>query len=220
VATDPLPVRFRIMPMAAEQSSTIRSRRSTHLSAVRWSYLSTLRFAESLVATVLFGLIIVLAITVILFMAPLAISAAPPAAKAAAGPTRESALATVEELGRAMGENDADGIAPLLSDDWAVISARGEVAEGKSVFPDGIKSGYLSRNKFELSEPRARLYGDMAVVTSKLRVAGTFGGKPFDVRERETDVMHWQDGAWKIVLTHETFQGPSAGGPADAGARR
>jgi ketosteroid isomerase-like protein len=56
-----------------------------------------------------------------------------------------------------------------------------------------------------MSEPRVRLYGDTAVVTSKLHPAGTFVGKPFDVNERETDVLRWQGGSWKIVLTHETF---------------
>ena len=162
----------------------------------------------------------IFAVTMIgLLIAPLAISAAAQGAKPAAGPTKESALATVQEMARAMRENDADAIARLLSDDWAVISARGDVAEGKSVFPDGIKSGYLTRNTFEFSEPRVRLYGDVALVTSKVKVAGTFGGKPFDVRERETDVLHWQGGGWKIVLTHETFEGPSAG-RGDGGARR
>jgi hypothetical protein len=52
-------------------------------------------------------------------IAPLAISAV--------GPTREGALATVQEMAKAMRENDADGIARLLADDWAVISARGQV---------------------------------------------------------------------------------------------
>jgi ketosteroid isomerase-like protein len=89
-----------------------------------------------------------------------------------------------------------------------VVSARGGVGEGKSIFPDGIKSGALTRTAFEISEPRVRLYGDVSLVTTKVRVAGTFGGKPFDVRERETDVLHWEAGGWKIVLTHETFEEP------------
>lgn len=143
-----------------------------------------------------------------LLIAPLATSAAPQGARAAAGPTKESALATVLEMARALRENDAAGIARLLSDDWAVVSARGGVGEGKSIFPDGIKSGELTRTAFEISEPRVRLFGDMAVVTTKVRTAGTFVGKPFDVRERETDVLHWEDGGWKIVLTHETFEQP------------
>jgi ketosteroid isomerase-like protein len=143
-----------------------------------------------------------------LLIAPLATSAAAQGAKTAAGPTKESALATVQEMGRAMRENDADGIARVLSDDWAVISARGGVGEGKSIFPDGIRSGFLTRTIFEMSEPRVRLYGNVALVTTKLHIAGTFNGKPFDKQERETDVLHWEDGGWKIVLTHETFEEP------------
>ena len=62
-------------------------------------------------------------------------------------PTVESALAAEEELARAMRENDADGIGRMLSDDWAVISARGDVAEGKDVFPSGtcnLKCGCMT----------------------------------------------------------------------------
>jgi ketosteroid isomerase-like protein len=144
-----------------------------------------------------------------LLIAPFGVAAQAEGAKPAAGPTRESAWATVQEMARAMRENDADGIARVLSDDWAVISARGGLGEGKSIFPDGIKSGYLTRKTFEMSEPRVRLYGDVALVTTRLHLSGTFNGKPFDVAERETDVLHWQDGGWKIVLTHETFEGPA-----------
>jgi uncharacterized protein (TIGR02246 family) len=146
-----------------------------------------------------------------LLIAPLAISAAPQGAEPAAGPTKDSALATVQEMARAMRENDADGVARVLSDDWAVISGRGGVGEGKSIFPSGIKSGYLTRTAFEISEPRVRLYGDVALVTTKVRTAGTFGGKPFDVTERETDVLHWEAGGWRIVLTHETIEEPRSG---------
>jgi ketosteroid isomerase-like protein len=147
-------------------------------------------------------------ITVSLLIAPLAISAAAESAKPAVGPSEESALATVLEMARAMRENDADGIARLLSDDWAVISARGGLGEGKSIFPDGIKSGALTRTAYEMSDPRVRLYGNVALVTTKVHLAGRFDGKPFDVKERETDVLHWQEGGWKIVLTHESFAEP------------
>ena len=142
-----------------------------------------------------------------LLIAPIAIPRAAGGAKPAAGPTTESAMAAEDELTRAMRDNDADGIARCLSDDWAVISARGGVGEGKSIFPDGIKSGYLTRKTFEASEPRVRLYGNVALVTTKLHTAGMFGGKPFDVMERQTDAWLWKDGNWKCVLTHEAFEG-------------
>jgi ketosteroid isomerase-like protein len=122
-------------------------------------------------------------------------------------PTAESALAAEEGLTKALQENDADGIARSLSDDWAVISARGGVGEGKSIFPEGIKKGYLTHNAYEASEPRVRLYGNVATVTVKVHNEGTAGGKPFDVMERETDVWLWKDGSWKCVLTHESWEG-------------
>src|SRR5579864_8017267 len=131
-------------------------------------------------------------------------------AKPAAGPTAESALAADDQLTKALRDNDPDGIARLLSDDWAVISARGEVGEGKSIFPEAIKSGYLKHTAYEVSEPRVRLYGNIALVTAKLHNAGIFGPehKPYDVMERQTDVCLWKDGGWKCVLIHEAWEGP------------
>ncbi len=125
----------------------------------------------------------------------------------AAGPTAESVMAAEDELTRAMRDNDADGIARCLSDDWAVISARGGVGEGKSIFPDGIKMGHLKHTASEVSEPRVRLYGDIALVTTKVHNAGMFNAKSFDVMERQTDVWLWKDGSWKCVLTHEAWEG-------------
>ena len=139
-----------------------------------------------------------------LLIALMVISKAAGAAKPAAGPTAENALAAEQEIARAMANNDPDGITRLLADDWAVIATSGGVGEGKSIFADGIKSGYLTRKTFEISEPRVRLYGDVALVTAKVQTSGMFQGKPFDVTERQTDVLVWKDGGWKSVLTHET----------------
>jgi ketosteroid isomerase-like protein len=142
-----------------------------------------------------------------LLIAPIAPPEAAGAAKPAPGPTAESVMAAEEELTRALRDNDADGIARCLSDDWAVISAREGVGEGKSIFPEGIKSGSLKHTAYGVSEPGVRLYGNVALVTTKLHNAATFGGKPYDVRERQTDVWLWKDGGWKCVLTHEAWEG-------------
>jgi ketosteroid isomerase-like protein len=150
----------------------------------------------------------ILTLTIVgLLIAPLAKTQAAGDAKPGAGPTAESVLTAEEEFARAMQNNDADGIARCLSDDWAVIPTRGGVGEGKSIFPEGIKQGHLTRKAYEVSEPRVRLYGDVAFVTVKVHNAGTFRGKPFDAMERETDVWRWKDGSWKRVLTHEAWEG-------------
>lgn len=140
-------------------------------------------------------------------LAPVSIAAAdtPAAPHPGGGPTAASALAAEEELAKAMRENDADGIARMLTDDWAVITAHGDVGEGKDIFPSGIRSGALTRKIYEISEPRVRVDGHTAVVTTKVHLAGVFSGKPFDVMERVSDVFVWQGGAWKAMLTHETF---------------
>jgi ketosteroid isomerase-like protein len=122
-----------------------------------------------------------------------------------AGPTTENAMAVEEALARAFRNNDANAISNLLDSSWAVITANGDVGEGPSIFPGGIKSGYRTLKTFDMSEPRVRLYGNVALITIKLDLAGVIGGKPFEVLERETDTWVWKDGGWKCVLTHESF---------------
>jgi ketosteroid isomerase-like protein len=122
-----------------------------------------------------------------------------------AGPTTENAMAAEEALARAFRNNDADAISNLLDSSWAVVTANGDVVEGPETFPSGIKSGYRTLRTFDMSEPRVRLYGNVALITIKLDLAGVFGGKPFEVLERETDIWVWKDGGWKCVLTHESF---------------
>jgi ketosteroid isomerase-like protein len=140
-------------------------------------------------------------------ISPIAPHTAVGAAGPAPAPTAESVMAAEEELTRALKDNDPDGIARLLSDDWIVISARGGIGEGKLVFPHAIQSGFLKHTAYEVSEPRVRLYGNVALVTTKLHNAGLSGEKAYDVLERQTDVWLWKDGGWKCVLTHEAWEG-------------
>jgi ketosteroid isomerase-like protein len=119
------------------------------------------------------------------------------------GPTTENALAADLELARVLQDNDTTAIVRLLDKDWAVITSNGDVAEGPSIFPSGIKSGSRTLKTMSLSEPRVRLYGNIALVTTKVELAGMFGGKAFDIQERQTDVWCWKDGGWKCILTQE-----------------
>jgi ketosteroid isomerase-like protein len=124
--------------------------------------------------------------------------------KLSTGPTAENALAADQELARALRDNDTVGILRMLDKDWVVITTHGGLAEGPDVFPSGIRTGYLTRKSYEISEPRVRLYGNVALVTTKVRISGTFKGKSFDVKERQTDVLRWEDGKWTCILTHES----------------
>jgi len=126
-----------------------------------------------------------------------------PGAAFAVAPTEASAVAAEQEVARALLANDADAVGRLLADDWIVVSTHGGVAD-RAAFLGVIKSGQFTRQTMELSDIRVKLYGNTALVTSKLHTSGRFMGKPFDVPERQTDVLVWKNGEWKSVLTHET----------------
>jgi ketosteroid isomerase-like protein len=129
---------------------------------------------------------------------------------ASAGPTRESALQAEAELGQAMRTNDADGFCRLLDPDWAVVSGNGGLGDdarvGDSVCA-AIKAGTFTRKTYDmdLEHARVRVYGNIATVTFKLSLSGSFNHKDFAVKEVETDVLKWEDGGWKAILTHETI---------------
>jgi hypothetical protein len=135
-------------------------------------------------------------------------------AQTTTGPTATSALSTDEAINQALLTGNADALKALLADDWIVVSGFGGVAD-KNGFVDFIrKSG--ARRTMILSEPRVRLYGDTALVTTHLDAVGPFvkevNGKLvrkcFAVKERQTDVLVWKDGGWKSVLLHETVIPP------------
>jgi ketosteroid isomerase-like protein len=147
---------------------------------------------------------VIIAIIAGFVLAPVKMFGAVGDAKLSVGPTVENALAADREFARAIQENDTAGIVRMLDKDWAVITTNGDIVEGPDVFPSGIRSGYRVVKTMEVSEFRVRLYGNVAIVTTKVRLAGDFAGKTFDVKMRQTDVLHWEDGKWKCVLTHES----------------
>jgi hypothetical protein len=140
-------------------------------------------------------------------------------AQTRAGPTAASASRTDEAINQALLTGNADALKALLADDWIVVSGFGSVAD-KNGFIDFIrKSG--ARKTMILSEPRVRIYGDSALVTTHLDAAGPFveeiNGKLvrkcFFVKERQTDVLVWKNGGWESVPLHETVipPGPKVG---------
>ena len=118
------------------------------------------------------------------------------------GPTVENALAADQQFATALQNNDTLGIVRMLDKDWAVITSHGDIAEGPDVFPSGIRSGHRLLNAQEVSEPRVRLFGNVALVTAKVRIV--VRGKPREYNERQTDVWLWKNGAWKCILTQES----------------
>jgi ketosteroid isomerase-like protein len=121
------------------------------------------------------------------------------------GPTKENALEAEKELAQAMRANDADGVCRLLDPDWAVVDGIGRLNDRESVCA-AIKAGTFTRKTYEpdLANARVRVYGNIATITFHLSLSGPFEHKTFSGKEVETDVLRWEGGGWKCVLTHET----------------
>jgi ketosteroid isomerase-like protein len=72
------------------------------------------------------------------------------------------------------------------------------------------KSGYIAHsgdpdNKVKMSKMsdlRVRMHGKTAVVTGAYHEAGTSKGKPYDNRDRLTDVWMLIDGRWQVIASH------------------
>jgi hypothetical protein len=124
------------------------------------------------------------------------------------GPASKGAVAADQAIATAMLANNADALAPLLSADWAVIDTRGGIGTRDDLL-GGMRSGMFTRKTLTLSNPRVRLYGDVALVTSHVATTGKLAHKDFDVQETQTDVLVWKDGTWTSVLLHETKYGRS-----------
>ncbi len=137
-----------------------------------------------------------------MFMAHTARVAARPAND---GPTKENAFEAEKELGEAMRTNDADGVCRLLDPDWEVVDGNGGINNRESICA-AIKAGTFTRTTYEpdLANARVRVFGNSATITFHLALSGPFEHKTFSGQEVEADVLRWEDGGWKCVLTHET----------------
>ncbi|MGB6985103.1 MAG: nuclear transport factor 2 family protein [Candidatus Aquilonibacter sp.] len=121
------------------------------------------------------------------------------------GPTEQSALAADETISNALLVNDAKALRNLLADDWIVVSARGGY-DGRDDILKAIDAGVWTHTTLTTSNPRVRIYGTTALVTEQATVSGMSHGKPYtNVRECQTDVLVWRDGAWVSELLHESF---------------
>ncbi len=142
---------------------------------------------------------------VLLFLPTLSVSVG---AKEGASPealTVQSALTTEERISSALQANDTSALRELLAPDWIVISAYGGRTSRGDIL-EAIKTGIWIHTKVAISNPRIRIYGRVALVTTHASESGISMHKPYsDVQECQTDVLYWKNGAWKSELLHESF---------------
>ncbi|HWY22596.1 MAG TPA: nuclear transport factor 2 family protein [Candidatus Acidoferrum sp.] len=108
-----------------------------------------------------------------------------------------------------------------LEDKWNVAYKRGDVAAMESLLAEDFiitledgttfsKSGYIAHNgdptvridTTEMSGLSVRMHGNTAVVTGAYHEKGTSKGKPYEYRDRFTDVWMSLNGKWQVIVSH------------------
>lgn len=115
----------------------------------------------------------------------------------AATPT-EQLVQQAEAWDKAIIRKDSAAVAANMSEDFRQISARGDVA-GKAGFLEVIMSPRLVINPYAVEDMDVRFYGDVALVSGRTRMTGSWDGKPFGSHYRYVDVYVRKDGQWRVA---------------------
>jgi ketosteroid isomerase-like protein len=102
----------------------------------------------------------------------------------------------------AMISNGADEIGRFMADDWVIVSASGVTT--RHDFLAVVASGDLTHESFRGEIASVRHYGDVAVVTGRVRNTGHYKGEPFSADEWTTDVFARDKDSWLCVHSHIT----------------
>ncbi len=94
-----------------------------------------------------------------------------------------------------------DGVAALLDEDFVITFENGNVYS---------KTGYISYNaaaslrivEAETLDVKVHLHGNTAVLIGTYHERGDEKGKPYDYRDRFTDVWMKKEGKWKLIASH------------------
>jgi len=96
---------------------------------------------------------------------------------------------------------DIDAINALIADDFIIT-----VEDGATY----SKAGYIAHlagttehvEVAEISDLQVRVHGNVAVVTGAYYERGTSKGKPYEYRDRFTDVWVGAENKWRILASH------------------
>lgn len=133
-------------------------------------------------------------------------------------------LMAVWTLDHAAGQNRPDSASAkilALEDKWNAAYKRGDIATMESLLAEDFiitmedgstfsKPGYIAHNGdstlqveiTEMSSLSVRMHGNTAVVTGAYHEKGTSKGKPYDSRDRFTDVWMNINGKWQVIASH------------------
>jgi ketosteroid isomerase-like protein len=144
----------------------------------------------------------VLSLTILIIMVLAHYGDAGIASKQAGGVTSE--LTQIEHrIVKAWLEGDRATVDSILAADWSVIDLTGRVLTKAQVMQE-LGSGERRIESGSVDDLKIRTFGDVAIVTGRSVLAGSYQGKRASVVQRFTDVFTKRDGRWQVVASQGT----------------
>jgi len=116
---------------------------------------------------------------------------------------KEMIAKTLSDLETAIVENDSEKAGAILHDDVTILEGGG--METKSQYlshhfhSDGKFLGVINRE--EVSQD-IKIEGNVAWVTSKTKMTGTYSDRDIDLSSLELAVLKKENGMWRVVALH------------------
>lgn len=121
---------------------------------------------------------------------------------ASAASDAESFSSLLTEWNEAIVANDPEAIGRFAEPDWVFVGENG-IFPGDQ-FLDSVAKGRVTHDFMTSDVHDVRVYGDVAIVTARVRNSGTFEGNPFQLDEWSTDVFIRRADGWRCAVTHLT----------------
>jgi len=100
-------------------------------------------------------------------------------------------------------EKRRDDIAANMADEFRQISGAGKLAD-KPAFIDGLMDPKLHIDPYGVEDFDIRLYGDVALLSGRTHMTGTYAGEPFASDYRYIDVYVRDGEQWRVVSVQIT----------------
>ena len=98
-------------------------------------------------------------------------------------------------------------IAGNMAEDFRIIDGRGNV-ENKAQFVAGVMDKKLTIDPYTVEDFEIRFYGDVALLSGRTLMTGTYDGEKFTSNYRYIDIYAKRDGQWHIVSVQITRYPP------------
>jgi ketosteroid isomerase-like protein len=114
-----------------------------------------------------------------------------------------SLLDAARRLAEAERQGDVRGLEELIGADYAGYDPSGRMQDRAGVIR-AYSHGGVRVTALGQRELRARVVGDVGLVTGVSALQGRQGEEPFDFTLRFLDVYAWRDGRWQLVASQDT----------------